>query len=152
MRVSPIGASEYHNGNEVGRYGRDISANRTCFIWYHSGLRSIEEPAWAMDINVGHKISVSCESILVVSADSGLYAIDRGKFIAPSGATAESASKEADTFEENTIVLDGREQYVARASDDYVEYFGEPSNHLQGRLWITPESAHGGYHKDKNEA
>jgi hypothetical protein len=132
MRVSPNGNSEYHNGNEVGRYGRDISEGVLAFVWYHDGLRSVDEPAWAMDPDVEWKISVSADIILVADANNGLYAIDR------------------DEFEENTIVLDGREQYVARASDPHVEYLGDPNDHLQGHLWVTADNAHGGYHQDKN--
>ena len=132
MRVTPTGASEYHNGNEVLRYGRDISQGVLVACWYHDGLRSIDEPAWAMDPDVEWKISISADSILVADANNGLYAIDRSEFT------------------ENTVVLDGREQYIARASDEHVEYLGDPNDHLQGHLWITPENAHGGYHKDKN--
>lgn len=132
MRVSPNGNSEYHNGNEVGRYGRDIGAGEVYFVQYHDGLRSFDEPAWAMDIDVECKISVSAAFILVADANNGLYAIDRSEFI------------------ENTVTMGGRKQYIARASDPHVEYLGDPDDHLRGRLWITPENAHGGYHKDQN--
>jgi len=134
MRVTPNGNSEYHEGNEVGRYGRDISAGEFYFIQYHDGLRSFDEPAWAMDTDVEMKVSISVDTILVADANNGLYATDRS------------------TFTKNTVVLDGREQYIARASDEHVEYLGDPNDHLQGHLWITPENAHGGYHQDKNEA
>lgn len=134
MRVSPTGRSIFHDGNEVGRYGRDISAGELYFIQYHDGLRSIEEPAWAMDTDVEWKISVSVDTILVADSEDGLYAIDR------------------DGFQNSTIELDGREQYVARASVEFVEHLGDPNDHLQGHLWITPENAHGGYHKAKNES
>lgn len=135
MRVTPNGNSEYHEGNEVGRYGRDIGAGEFVFVWYHDGLRSIDEPAWAMDPDVEWKISISADSILVADANNGLYAIDRSEFT------------------ENTVVLDGREQYIARASDEHVEYLGDPNDHLQGHLWIeSGNQVDEGYHKKNNEA
>lgn len=134
MRVTPTGQSEYHEGNEVGRYGLDLRAHKTVFIHYHDGLRCVSEPAWAMDSGVEWKISVSVETILVADSDDGLYAIDR------------------DAFRDSTITIDGRQQYLARAGDAFVAHLGDPSDHLRGHLWITPENAHGGYHKDKNEA
>lgn len=133
MRVSPSGNSEYHHGNEVGRYGRDISAGVLAFVWYHDGVRSIDEPAWAMDPDVEWKISVSADVILVADAHNGLYAIDR------------------DEFTNHTITLDGREQYVARASDDHVTYVGDPNDHLRGHLWIeSGNRVDEGYHKKQN--
>jgi hypothetical protein len=135
MRVTPTGRSEYHDGNEIGRYGRDITAGVSAFVWYHDGLRSVDEPAWAMDKDVEFKISVSVDTILVADSNDGLYAID------------------ADEFTNHTIVLDGREQYVARASDEHVEYLGDPNDHLQGHLWIeSGNQVDEGYHKQKNEA
>jgi len=132
MRVTPNGSSEYHNGNEVGRYGRDISAGEYYFVQYHDGLRSFDEPAWAMDTSVEESVSISVDTILVADENNGLYAIDR------------------DQFTENVTTMDGRKQYIAHESDDYVELVGNPDNHLRGHLWITPENAHGGYHQDKN--
>lgn len=88
-----------------------------------------------MDPDVEWKISISCDSILVADANNGLYAIDR------------------DEFTENTVVLDGREQYIARASDEHVEYLGDPNDHLQGHLWIeSGNQVDEGYHKKANEA
>jgi len=88
-----------------------------------------------MDKDVEFKISVSTDIILVADANSGLYAID------------------ADEFTDHTIVLDGREQYVARASDEHVEALGDPNDHLQGHLWIeSGNQVDEGYHKQKNEA
>jgi len=135
MRVTPSGASEYHEGNEVGRYGRDLGAQERVFVWYHDGLRSIEEPAWAMDTDVEWKISVSVDTLLVADATNGLYAIDR------------------DGFQNSTIELDGREQYVARESDEFVEHLGDPDDHLQGHLWIeSGNEVDEGYHKERGEA
>lgn len=71
-----------------------------------------------MDPDVEWKISISADSILVADANNGLYAIDR------------------DEFTEHTIELDGREQYIARASDEHVEFLGDPNDHLNGHLWI----------------
>lgn len=135
MRVTPTGQSIYHDGNEVGRYGRDHSANETYFIQYHDGLRSIDEPAWAMDTDVEWKISISVNTILVADAEDGLYAIERG------------------AFTENVITIDGREQCLARASDDFVTYIGDPNDHLRGHLWIeSGNQVDEGYHKRANEA
>jgi len=134
MRVTPNGSSEYHNGNEVLRYGRDTENDEIVATWYHDGLRSESEPAWAMDTDVEWKVSVSVDTILVADAEDGLYAIDR------------------EAFAESVETLDGREQCIARASDEFVHFVGDPNEHLRGHLWITPENAHGGYHKDKNEA
>lgn len=132
MRVTPNGSSEYHNGNEVGRYGRDISAGESYFVQYHDGIGG--EPLWGMDKEVEKKISVSVDIILVADANNGLYAIDR------------------EAFSERVRTLDGREQCMMGEGNDAVTRVGDPNNHLHGHLWITPENAHGGYHKDKNEA
>ena len=130
MRVTPTGASEYHNGNEVLRYGRDISQGVLVACWYHDGIG--DEPMWGMDTDVEWKISMSVDTILVADANNGLYAIDR------------------EALTEHTRTLDGREQHVVSEMNDGVEYIGDPNKHLQGYLWITPENAHGGYHQDKN--
>jgi hypothetical protein len=133
MRVTPNGASEYHNGNEVGRYGR--SGGDAVFVWYHDGLRSYSEPAWAMDTDVEWKISISVDTILVADAQAGLYAIDR------------------DAFAESIETLDGREQCIASASDDFVTALGDPNDHLNGGLWIeSGNQIDEGYHKRANEA
>lgn len=119
MRVTPTGNSEYHEGNEVGRYGRDISANKMYFVQYHDGIRSFDEPAWAMDTAVEAKLSIQVDTILVADAHHGLFAIDR------------------DAFREHTITLDGREQCIARASDDYVTPItADHGEVLRGHLWI----------------
>lgn len=133
MRVTPNGASEYHDGNEVGRYGR--SDDGAVFVWYHDGLRSYSEPAWAMDTDVEWKISISVDVILVADAKAGLFAIDREAF--------------AESIEE----LDGREQCIARASDEFVHRVGDPNDHLQDHLWIeSGNQVDEGYHKRANEA
>jgi hypothetical protein len=133
MRVTPTGASEYHNGGEIGRYGRDGDAE-TYFVWYHNGLRRADTPKWAMDTDVEWKISISVDTILVADENNGLYAIDR------------------DAFVENVQEMDGREQYVISADDDGVDYYGDPNDYLRGNLWVTCDNGHGGYHKDKNES
>lgn len=135
MHVSPTGASEYHDGNEVGRYGRALGSNEIVFVQYHDGIAGMDEPAWAMDTDVEWKISISVDTILVADAnDNGLYIIDR------------------EAFTKNQVEIAGRGQYVARASDDFVTYVGDPDDHLRGNLWVTAANGHGGYHKDKNEA
>lgn len=136
MRVSPTGQSEFHNGNEIGRYGR-MSNDAATFVWYHCGLRRANEPSWAMDTDVEWKISISVDTILVVATggdEATVYAIDR------------------DAFAKSVEKIDGREQCVARASDDFVTEVGGADKHLRGSLWITCDNAHGGYHKDANEA
>lgn len=136
MRVTPTGRSEYHNGNEVLRYGQDIEAREQYAVWYHDGLRSFEEPAWAMDPDVEAKISIQVGTILVADANHGLFAIDR------------------DAFTDHTIVLDGREQYIARVEDDYVTPItAEHGDVLRGHLWIeSGNQVDEGYHKANNEA
>jgi len=133
MRVTANGMSEYHNGNEVGRCGRDENRDAV-FVHYHDGLRKFDEPAWMMDTDVEWKVSVSVDTILVADNENGLYAVDR------------------EAFKDNTVEHDGRTQHIARASDDFVTPLGDLEDHLQGGLWITPENAHGGYHKAKNES
>lgn len=135
MRVLPTGQAEYHNGNEVGRYGRDFNAGISTFVWYHGGISGSSEPTWAMDTDVHYELSVSIDTILVADENHGLYAID------------------ADRFTERTVVMDGREQYIASASDDYVERVGHPRDHLFKHLWIeSGNQVNEGYHKAKNEA
>lgn len=135
MRVTPNGASEYHKGNDVGRYGRDFDAQERVFVWYHDGLRKTDEPAWAMDTDVEWKISVSVDTILVADASAGLFAIDR------------------EAFTENLVEIDGREQCVAHASDDFVTALGDPNDYLRGSLWIeSGNQVDEGYHKQANEA
>lgn len=134
MRVTPTGRSEYHNGNEVLRYGQDISAREQYAVWYHDGLRCEDEPAWAMDPDVESKISIQVDTILVADAHNGLYAVSR------------------DSFREHTITLDGREQYVARASDGFVTRLtGDHGDILGGHLWIpSGDKVDEGYHQKKN--
>lgn len=135
MRVTPTGQSEYHQGNEVLRYGQDISAREQYAVWYHNGLRSFDEPAWAMDPDVEAKISIQVDTILVADENHGLYAIDR------------------EEFRDHTIVLDGREQYVARMSDDYVTHITAAHGHvLRGHLWIDSHHKDTHYHKKRNES
>jgi hypothetical protein len=131
MRVTPTGQSEYHEGNEVGRYGRDISAQEHYFCWYHDGLRKYDEPAWAMSSDVEWKISVSADAILVACQD-GLYRIER------------------DAFRESVEEVGDDEQLVARASDDFVTHVGDPNDHLQGHLWIeSGNQVDENYHQEK---
>lgn len=134
MRITPNGNSEYYNGGEIGRYGRDITGKTLAFVWYHDGICAAETPSWAMDTDAEWLISVSTDMLLVADANNGLYAIDR------------------DEFAENVREIDGREQCVARADDDFVTYIGDPDDHLRGNLWVTAENGHGGYHVDANEA
>lgn len=134
MQVTPTGQSEYHDGNEVLRYGRDISRNETFAVWYHDGLRKYDEPAWAMYEAVEWKISVSTDAILAACQD-GLYRIDR------------------DELREAVECVDGDEQLVARASDDFVSKIGDPNEHLHGHLWIeSGNQIDEGYHQQQNHA
>lgn len=89
-----------------------------------------------MDTDVEFKISVSVDIILVADAtEHAVYAIDR------------------EAFTENTTTLDGREQYVASASDPHVRKLGEPNDVLNGNLWIeSGNQVDEGYHKAQNEA
>ena len=135
MRVTPTEQSIFHDGNEIGRYGREIDANEVYLVHYHDGLRSESEPAWAMDTDVEWKVSVSVDTILVADAEDGLYAIDR------------------EAFAESVETLDDREQCIARASDEFVTYVGDPNDHLRGHLWIeSGNQVDEGYHKRANEA
>lgn len=139
MQVAPQHRSEYHNGNEIGRYGRDIDASggSVMFIWYHDGIRSRSEPTWAMDVDVEFKISISADVILVADATQhAVYAIDR------------------DEFTENTAMLGGREQYIAQASDDHVrKVTNDPNDILSGHLWIeSGNCVDEGYHQRQSEA
>lgn len=153
MRVTPTGQSEYHEGNEVLRYGRDISAGQTYAVWYHDGLRKYDEPAWAMSTDVAWKISVSADAILVACQD-GLYAIEFESSPEDSqNDSSRSANREVDAFRESVEDLDGEEQLVARASDDFVRHVGDPNDHLQGHLWIeSGNQVDEGYHQEKNHA
>ena len=134
MRVIPNGNSEYYNGGEIGRYGRITSSDSLVFCWYHNGIRSADTPKWAMDTDAEWLISISTERLLVVDENNGLYQIGRNKFT------------------NNVETIDGREQYVATADDEHVEYLGDPDDYLRGNLWVTCDNGHGGYHKDKNES
>lgn len=135
MRVTPNGNSEYFEGNEVGRYGRDIAAGAFVFVWYHDGIKAADEPSWAMDTDVEFQLSVSVDKILVADANHGLYAIDR------------------DHFTNRKVTMNGREQYLAKASDAYVEFLGDPKDHLQGHLWIeSGNEVNEGYHQKQNHA
>lgn len=89
-----------------------------------------------MDPDVEFKISISVDVILVADAtESAVYSIDR------------------EEFTKNTIELDGREQYVARASDPHVRKLGDPNDILNGHLWIeSGNQVDEGYHKRQNEA
>lgn len=132
MRVSPYGASEYHDGNEVGRYGRDHVAKERVFVWYHSGIGN--KALWGMDTDIEYRISPSVDTILVADPNNGLHAIPR------------------DVLTDQQRTLDGREQYVISSEHEAVMHLGDPDDHLQGHLWVTADNGHGGYHKDKNEA
>lgn len=134
MRVNPTGRSEYHDGNEVGRYGQDISANQQYFCWYHDGVRGFDEPAWAMDTKVESKISFQVHRILVADANHGVFAIDR------------------EEFRNHVTHLNGRKQYIARATDDYVTPItADPSGVLRGNLWVeSGNQIDEGYHQKAN--
>jgi len=130
MRVTPTGQSLYYEGSQIGRYGRTES--ETYLIWYNDGIGG--EGIWCMDTEVEWKISVSIDTILVADHENGLYKIPR----------------EALTSQKR--VMGGREQYCITETHDAVEYLGDPDDHLRRELWITPEYAHDGYHKAKNES
>lgn len=136
MKVSPNHTSVYHNGNEIGRYGRNLqsSGRGAVFVWYHDGLNG--DRKWAMDTDIEFKISVSVDVLLVADASShAVWSIDRDKFT------------------ENIEEIDGREQYAAKASDPFVRKVGDPTEILHGNLWIeSGNQVDEGYHKQKNEA
>jgi hypothetical protein len=135
MQLTPNGASEYHDGNQIGRYARDLEATERVFVWYHCGLDSNDSPAWAMDTDVEWKISVSVDTIYVADKDDGLFAIDR------------------DAFVDSVVEIDGREQCMASADDGFVHYIGDPNEHMHGNLWIeSGNQVDEGYHKQRNEA
>jgi len=136
MQVSPNHMSEYHNGNHIGRYGRTLNSSQAMFVWYHDGIPSSDEKMWAMDTHVEFKISVSVDVILVADGDSHtVWSIDRDKFV------------------ENSKEIDGREQYVAKASDPFVRKVGDPTDVLNGNLWIeSGNQIDEGYHVQQNEA
>lgn len=134
MRVTPTGQSLYKDGNEVGRYARDIGANRSYFVHYHDGLDG--QAAWALESDVEERISVSVDTILVADHKRGLYAVDR------------------DVLRSRERYIDGRPHVVAQASDDGVSHLGDDlSGMLRGFLWIeSGNQIDEGYHKQKNEA
>lgn len=138
MRITPTNQSEYQEGNEVGRYGRNLEATDrgSVFVWYHDGLRSLDEPAWAMDPDLEFKISVSVDVILVADAtEHAVYSIDR------------------DAFTEEKEQFDGNGQFIAKASDPFVRKIGDPNDVLNGHLWIeSGNQVDEGYHKRRGEA
>lgn len=135
MRVSSTGQSEYHDGHEVGRYGRDLSANKTYLVIYHDGLHSYDEPAWGLDEEIEWKASISADTFLVAE-ERGVFAIDR------------KAMREAGLTD-----FDGKQQYVPKLSDPFVRKVTDDNNDvLRGELWIDCNNAHGSYHKMKNES
>lgn len=138
MKVSPQHTEVYHDGNMIGRYGRNLqsSGRGAVFVWYHDGIPSFDEPAWAMDSDVEFKISVSVDVLLVADARThAVWAIDR------------------EEFKKQITELDDREQYLARASDSFVRKVGEPNTILNGNLWIeSGNQIDEGYHVKRNEA
>ena len=138
MKVTPDHISEYYNGNEIGRYGRDLHSEQMSqvFVWYHDGFRNADEPAWAMDEDVEFKIGISVKTILVAHPKSKtLYAVDRKEMC------------------ERKVTIDEREQFYITASDDFVTEIGDPNDVLNGHLWVeSGNQIDEGYHKAQNEA
>lgn len=134
MRVNYNGISERIDGREPVRYGRQSGGNIVA-VWFHHGLRKYDEPAWAMQVDLEFKISVSVDTLLV-EHDGSVYAIDRSE------------------FSENTTVLDGEKQLLALASDDFVtELADDPSDVLGRGLYIdNADSKSGGHHKRNNRS
>lgn len=129
-RYHHTGQSEYIEDNEVGRYARDLESRDPAFVWYHGGVRMLDERAWAMDPDVAWKVSVSVERFLVPTPD-GVFAIER------------------EPFEESTTDLFDSEQLLARESDDFVTKVGDPSDLLGHDLWIeSGNEVHEGYHQE----
>jgi hypothetical protein len=118
MHVVPTGQSEYHDGSEVFRYGRDTDTGETVAVWYHSGLRGNDQPTWSMQEDVEWKLSISVDTIIVVDDEQGMFTIDRASFIG------------------GTTHIDGEQQYLAQAGDDFVTQIGDPTAYLYGNLWI----------------
>jgi len=138
MHVTPTGQNLYHEGKQIGRYGRDIGADEVYFCWYHSGLRGNDQPTWAMETGVEWNISVSVDTILVVDNEAGLFAIDRSGM----------------THEDRKITISGSEQYLVQASDHCVKSLPhEPTDVLQGKLWLeSGNEINENYHQKGNEA
>jgi hypothetical protein len=118
MYVVPTGQSEFHEGGEVFRYGRDTDTGESVVIWYHSGLRNNDQPTWGMQQAVEWKLSISVDTIMVVDNEQGMFAIDR------------------DAFTRETTLVDGEQQYLAQADDECVTHIGDPTDFLNGKLWI----------------
>lgn len=98
-----------------------METHDSVFVWYHAGLRGNDEPTWAMGTDVERKISISVDTLFIVHQTEGLFAIDRNGL----------------TYDENLVTIDGREQYVAQASDHFVKSLpNDPTDALRGRLWI----------------
>ena len=135
MHIVPTGQSEFHNGHEVGRYGRDTDTGDTVFIWYHSGLRGNDQPTWAMETDVEWKISISVDTIFVVDDEQGLFAIDRNGL----------------TYDENKLTINSTEQYLVQADDVFVKDIPlDPSDVLTGCLWIeSGNEVDENYHQEK---
>jgi len=129
MAVNPIDSVELStDGRRYGEYGR-TDGGSLVFVWYHDGLYSYNEPAWAMGGMEEARIDDRVETILV-SHFGTVYAIDREAFGRAYG------------------VLDGIDQLIATASDDFVSRIGRAKDIFNKHL----DMAHidDGYHKRAN--
>lgn len=91
---------------------RDKRIGRYCYqshyktlMWFHSGLRMYDEPAWAMEMRVEQKIDDEVKHIFIPQGER-VYHIDRGALVTSLGE------------------VDGNSQYVVKASDDAVSDVG----------------------------
>jgi len=139
MRVVPTGQAEVHDGNQFVQYGRNMDSNNPVAVWYARDFQvpsGEDVPAWSIETDAEWKVSISVDTFLVPTPDT-LYAIDRT----------------AMTRDENFTVIDGVEQFVARADDPFVKELGDPNDYLRGSLYIeSGNQVDEGYHRQRNEA
>ena len=133
MTITNTGQMLTHDGRQMLAYARDISANKHYGVWFHDGLRMYDEPAWGMEVAAERKLSVSVDDILVTHRGT-LYHIDR------------------DGLRERQESIGGIDNYVAKASDEYVSALGDPHEYMNDYLVRDSDHSHGGYHKQQNES
>lgn len=136
MHVAPTHTSEYFEGAEVIRYGRDHDANgELVAVWYCDGMSG--RAAWSMDLDMAAKIDAEVSRILI--ADANRQAVFETRL---------------DALTRHTRYCGGREQYYASIEDRHVHKVADnPNTVLNGHLWIeSGNQIDEGYHKQRNEA
>lgn len=123
MHIIPTGQSERRDGNEIGRYGLDTDNGNTLFVWYQRGYGT-DPRKWEMEQQVEWQLSISVDIVLIVDDEKGLYAFDRQAF-----ADANNEVEAADV-----------PQYGVSTDDPYMKYLGDPSDYLNGNLYIEREN------------